>query len=241
MRDLIRRPPGDGWLALLGGGEFSFGETLAADAAWLSHAADGPVGFVPAASGSVDYGHHFADYLEAEHGRVAETIPLYRPRDARRGKNLARLTECAALYLGGGVADHLIETLSGSPAAEALLERLRSGGVVTAIAAAAQALGRVARSIQPGRVVAGLGWLAGGVVEPNFDPAHDRRLRQLLGQPGVSWGLGVPSGSAVLLGPAGEVELVGTVFAARGPDADLEVLGAGRRGDEGDGPPGPPV
>jgi hypothetical protein len=35
-----------GWLALLGGGEFSFGETLAADRAWLAKAAPGPIGFL---------------------------------------------------------------------------------------------------------------------------------------------------------------------------------------------------
>ena len=31
----LARPPGGGWLALLGGGEFSFGETLDADQAWV--------------------------------------------------------------------------------------------------------------------------------------------------------------------------------------------------------------
>ena len=87
----LRRPAGGGWLVLVGGGEFSFGETLDADAAWLEvsgaggggrragggttgggttgEAAGGHVGFIPAASGSVDYGHHFADYLEGEPAR----------------------------------------------------------------------------------------------------------------------------------------------------------------------------
>ncbi|HEX2254505.1 MAG TPA: Type 1 glutamine amidotransferase-like domain-containing protein [Thermoanaerobaculia bacterium] len=222
--DFLRRPPGDGWLALLGGGEFSFGETLEADDAWLARAGEGPVGFVPAASGSVDYGHHFADYLEGEHDRVCEVIPIYRARDGRRGRNAERIRECAAVYLGGGVADHLLEAVEGSPANEALLDRLRSGGVVVAIAAAAQAVGLVARSIKVGRVVPGLGWLPDGVVEPNFDPAHDRRLRQLLAQPGVAWGLGLPAGSAVLLGPDAAVELVGTAFALTGAEEDLLVL-----------------
>jgi cyanophycinase-like exopeptidase len=224
---LVRRVPGAGWLALLGGGEFSFGETLAADEAWLARTGEGPVGFVPAASGSVDYGHHFADYLEGEHGRVVETVPIYRPRDARRGKNLERLAECAAVYLGGGAPDHLLEALAGSPALEIVAERLRQGGVVVAIAAAAQALGRVARSVRVGRFVDGFGWLPGGVVEPNFDPAHARRLRQMLAQPGVAWGLGIPSGAAVLLGPDDAVEVVGTAFAVAGPEGELVPLGSG--------------
>jgi cyanophycinase-like exopeptidase len=220
----FERCPGEGWLALLGGGEFSFGQTLAADRAWLARCGPGPVGFVPAASGSNDYPRHFAAYLVQTFGREVETVPIYRARDARRGRNAERLREVAAVYLGGGVTDHLIETLAGSPAAEALAGRLAGGGMVVAIAAAAQAAGAAARSIAPGQTLPGFGWLPAGVVEPNFDPAHDRRLRRLLQLPGVRWGLGLPSGSAVLLGPGGAGEVVGTVFRLAGPDADLEVV-----------------
>ncbi len=220
----FERCPGDGWLALLGGGEFSFGETLAADRAWVARCGPGPVGFVPAASGSNDYPRHFAYYLEQAFGREVETVPIYRPRDARRGRNAERLRQVAAVYLGGGVADHLVETLAGSPAVAAIGERLAGGGMVVAIAAASQAAGAVARSIAPGQTLPGFGWLPDGVVEPNFDPGHDRRLRRLLRLPGVRWGLGLPTSSAVLLGPRGAVEIVGTVFRLAGPDADLEVL-----------------
>ena len=97
---------------------------------------------------------------------------------------------------------------------------------MVAIAATAHACGVMARSIESGRPIRGLGWLPAGVVEPNFDPAHDRRLRQLLALPEVTWGLGIPSGSAVLLGPEGQVETVGTVFALSDPEGDLGVLAA---------------
>lgn len=221
----IARPPGDGWLALLGGGELTFGETLDADLAWLERTPAGTVGFVPTASGSVDYGQQFATYLEEEHEREAEIIPIYRPRDARRGKNAERVRDAAAVYLGGGIADRLIETLVDSPCHQALLDRLRAGGTVVAIAAAAQALGQVARSIAVGETLPGLGWLRGGVVEPNFDPEHDRRLRKLLAEPGVGWGLGIPAGAAVLAGPAGEVEVVGTAFLLRGAEEEAIEIG----------------
>ena len=49
MLERSNRLDGDGWLALLGGGEFSFGETEEADAAWLAKAPEGPIGFLPAA------------------------------------------------------------------------------------------------------------------------------------------------------------------------------------------------
>ena len=228
----FERCPGEGWLALLGGGEFSFGQTLDADRAWLARCAPGVVGFVPAASGSNDYPRHFAAYLRQAFGRELETVPIYRPRDARRGRNAERLREVAAVYLGGGVTDHLLEALAGSPAAAALGDLLggRGGGMVVAIAAAAQAAGVVARSIAPGKTLPGFAWLPAGVVEPNFDPGHDRRLRRLLQLPGVRWGLGLPAGSAVLLGPGGAAEVVGTAFRLGGPDADLEVLGSGGDG-----------
>lgn len=222
-----KRLPGGGWLALVGGGEFTFEETLDADSAWMEKVApDGPIGFVPAASGSTDYGDHFARYMAEVFDREAVTIPIYRPRDGRRGKNAERIDECAAVYLGGGVTDHLLDALAPSevpsPAAEALLRKLGQGGVVVAIAAAAQALGAAAKSFRPGQTLPGLGWLPGGVVEPNFDPEHDRRLRRLLQAPGASWGVGLPAGSCLLLGPEGVAETVGEIWTLEDPEGDLE-------------------
>jgi len=207
------RIAGNGWLALLGGGEFSFGETEVADRLWLSKVdADAKVGFLPTASGSTEYGGHFADYLRETFGRQAETIPIYRPRDARRAKNVERIAACGALYLGGGVVDQVLDAVHGTPVAAALLEKLRGGGVVVAIAASAQALGQVAPSLLRHEVLDGLGWLPGGVVATSFDPDDDRHLRRLLGQPAVRWGLGIPSGAAVLLGPGGAVAIVGDAY-----------------------------
>jgi len=216
--------PGGGWIALVGGGEFTFEETLDADAAWLERTPPGVIGFLPAASGSVDYGSHFARYMAEVFEREVITLPIYRPRDARRAKNLERIAECAAVYLGGGVADHLLDALADSPAAEALAAKLAAGGVVVAIAAAAQALGTAARSIRPGETIPGLGWLPGGVVEPNFDPEHDRRLRRLLQAPGATWGLGLAAGSCLLLGPEREAELVGEAWTLDHPEGALEPL-----------------
>lgn len=221
----LRRIPGDGWLCLLGGGEFSFGETLEADAAWLDKTAPGTVGFVPAASGSNEYGYHFAEYLSEDFDREVETIPIYRERDARRGKNLERLRTAAAVYLGGGVPDHLLDAVTDTPAVEVLTDVvIRQGGVVVAIAAAAQAVAQGVRSIFRGNVLPGFGWLPQGVVDPNFDPGHDRRLRELVATLGIEWGLGIPAGAAVLLGPDEQVEIVGTAFLLEGEDGDLVPL-----------------
>lgn len=214
----------NGWLALLGGGEFTFGETEEADRVWLEKCPAGPIGFLPAASGSIDYGRHFTVYMKEAFGREVEILPVYRDRDARRGKNCERIRDCAAVYLGGGVADHLIEALAGSPALEALTAKLEAGGVVAAIAAAAQACGVEVRSVAGGRMIPGLGLLPGAVIETNFDPGHDRRLRKLLEGTAGAFGLGIPAGGALLLGPAGTFEAVGTVFRLTGSEGDLEPL-----------------
>jgi cyanophycinase-like exopeptidase len=210
-----------GWLCLQGGGEFSVGETEEADRAWLEKTPPGPVGFVPAASGSADYGRHFAEYLGQEFGREVETIPIYRDRDARRARNVERLGAAAAVYLGGGVADHLLDALAGSPAAQALSAKLQGGGVVVAIAAAAQACGAAARSVSGGRPIPGLGLLPDVVVETNFDPGHDRRLRQLLEASGARRGIGIAAGAALLIGPEGRFEAVGGLFTLASAEGDL--------------------
>ena len=152
------------------------------------------------------------------------TVPIYRPRDARRQKNLDRIDRCAAIYMGGGVTDHLADTLLQSPAMEALASKLGSGGIVVAIAAAAQILGQRARSMFGGESLAGGAWLPGGAVESNFDPGHDRRLRQLMADEGVHWGLGLPAGSALLLGPENQLQYVGPSFLLDDADGDFQVL-----------------
>jgi cyanophycinase-like exopeptidase len=218
------RPPGDGWLALLGGGEFSFGETHDADRAWLDKAPPGTVGFVPAASGSVDYAQLFAGYLRETFARQAETLPVFRGRDGRRGKNAERIAELAAVYLGGGASDQLLEAVADTPVDAAMRTRLAAGGVVAAIAGAAQCLGLAARSVLGARFLPALDWLGGGVVEPNFDPEHDRRLRQLMAQPGAAWGVGIPMGAALLLGPQGAFEVIDGVYLLTRPDGDYTLL-----------------
>jgi hypothetical protein len=42
--------------------------------------------------------------------------------------------------------------------------------------------------------------------------------------PGVEWGLGLPAGSAVLLGPEGEVKTIGMSFILTDAEGDLEPI-----------------
>jgi cyanophycinase-like exopeptidase len=224
MIGLAKRVGGSGTLVLIGGGEFSFGETSEVDAVWTGSAPAGSVGFFPTASGSADYGKHFADYMFQEHGRDVDTVPVYRARDARRQKNVERVMDSAAVYLGGGIGDELVETLADTPVLEAVEERLRSGAFVVAIAAAAQAAGMWVRSLRGRETLAGFDWLESTVVDANFLPTHDHRLRRLMMEADVGYGVGLPASSALLISGDGGLEVVGSVFVLEGADEDLKLL-----------------
>ncbi len=234
MKPALGRIGDRGWLVLIGGGEFSFEETDLADAAWLAKLdPEASIGFVPAASGSEDYANHFGVYLEEYFERRLETLPIYRARDARRGKNAQRLDGMGGVYLGGGVADHLVEALLETVCLEAMARCLDRDGTVVAIAAGAQALGHTFRGLFGGKMLPGLNWLKGGVVETNFDASEsnvhrDRRLRRLVTQKGVRWGLGIPAGSAVLIAADGGYEVLGDAWWLGGPDEDLIPLSSDR-------------
>ena len=66
MKDLrILGAPSNGWLLLIGGGEFSFGETREFDEFLLSKlpADNRTIAFVPVASGSNEYAVHLGAWL----------------------------------------------------------------------------------------------------------------------------------------------------------------------------------
>src|SRR5258705_10524408 len=127
-------------LVLIGGGEFSFGETREIDEYLVREmAADRrTVAFIPAASGSAEYATHLGAYFKQIDPSI-ETInvPIYRPRDARRQKNLNYLVAAGMIYLGGGVTNNLLAAIHESAADIAMREAAANGAVIAAIAAAA--------------------------------------------------------------------------------------------------------
>lgn len=198
-------------LVLIGGGEFSFGETRAVDESLLSRLPAGrrTVAFVPTASGSSEYGIHFGAYLETLDADVKTTnVPIYRGRDNRRQKNLSMLLSAGLVYLGGGVAANLVQTLRESPAELALRDAAASGALVAAIAASASCFGIHTHDLR-GSTLPGLGWIAGTVIEAGFDPADDTGIRRLMSLPDVELGIGIPPQVALVVAGDGSTEIVG--------------------------------
>jgi cyanophycinase-like exopeptidase len=200
-------------LVLIGGGEFSFGETREIDEMLLARLPAGrkSVAFLPTASGSAEYGVHFGAYLRGiDPGVEVINVPMYRGRDVRRPKNLSAISQAGLVYLGGGVTNNLLETLRESTAETVLREAAANGTVVAAIGASASAFGVSARDMRGGAsALPALGWLANTAIETSFVPENDVALRRLMSLPHVSLGIGIPAKTAVVIAADGGAEIIG--------------------------------
>lgn len=197
-------------LVLIGGGEFSFGETRAIDEFLLAQMPAGrrTVAFLPTASGSAEYAQHLGRYFaEIDPSVTTLNVPVYRGRDARRPKNLNAIREAGMVYLGGGVTNNLLGTLRESAAELALREAAASGAVIAAIGAAASAFGAHVRDMRGvSAAIDGLNWIGATAVDAGFD---DTALRRLMSLPDVRLGIGIPAKTALAIRDGGTTEVVG--------------------------------
>jgi len=210
-------------LVLIGGGEFSFGETREIDEYLVrSMPADRrTVAFIPAASGSAEYATHLGAYFkQIDPAMETINVPIYRGRDARRQKNLNQLLGAGMIYLGGGVTNNLLAAMHASAADIAMRDAAANGAVIAAIGAAAACFGTHARDMRGVTTsLPALGWIAGTVIDTAFDPRNDAALRRLMSIPGTQLGLGIPPSTAVAVhaGGSGEIIGAGTIAAFRKP------------------------
>ena len=200
-------------LVLIGGGEFSFGETREIDE-FLVRAMPPErriIAFIPAASGSAEYATHLGAYFkQIDPSLETINVPIYRSRDARRQKNLDHLLRAGMIYLGGGVTNNLLAALHESAADMVLRDAAANGTVIAAIGAAAACFGTHARDMR-GLTAAlpALGWMAHAVVDTAFDPQNDTALRRLMSIPGTQLGLGIPPSIALAIHGDGSTEIIG--------------------------------
>src|SRR5229473_633110 len=129
---------------LIGGGEFSFGETREIDQYIVSKipADNRTVAFLPTASGSAEYAQHLGRYFKTIDPSLETTnVPIYRGRDSRRQKNVDLIRFAGLIYIGGGVTNNLLETLRESAAEIAMRDAAAHGAIIAAIGAAASCFG----------------------------------------------------------------------------------------------------
>lgn len=193
-------------LALIGGGEFSFGETREIDEYLVSRmpADRRTIAFLPTASGSAEYAVHLGEYFKKiDPSLEVVNVPVYRGRDSRRPKNLNTILGAGMVYLGGGVINNLLGTVRESATDIAMRDAASNGTVIAAIGAAASAFGTVTRG------GAGFKWLERTAVETAFDPANDTGLRRLMSSEDVELGVGIPAKTALIVFADGATQIIG--------------------------------
>ena len=200
-------------LVLIGGGEFSFGETREIDEFLARNilADRKTIAFLPTASGSPEYAVHLSKYFKAiDPALETMNVPVYRGRDSRRQKNLNQILAAGMIYVGGGVTNNLLATLRESPAEMAMRDAAANGAVVAAIGAGAACFGTQARDMRStASALPALGWLRNTVVETAFDPENDTMLRRLMSLPDVTAGIGIPPRGAVAINSDGSTSVLG--------------------------------
>lgn len=211
---VLPRIEGSGWIILIGGGEFTFGETREIDEFLLSllPPSNPRIAFLPAASGSTEYATHLGVHFRTlSAGIEVINVPIYRRRDGNRPKNLDLLKGAGLIYVGGGVTAAFLDAIRGSRADEELKRAVEVGVHVAAMGASANGLGRVARDpARPGGALQGLNWIADAAIETSFEASNDEALRRLMSAPEVRLGLGIPRGTAVAIAPDGQSQILGS-------------------------------
>jgi len=201
-------------LVLIGGGEFSFGETREIDERLIrAMPADRrTIAFLPTASGSAEYAAHIGAYFKTiDPGVETINVPVYRGRDNRRPRSVNQIFMAGMIYLGGGVTNNLLETLRESAAEIAMRDAAQDGAVVAAIGAAASCFGTHARNMRgAGSALQALGWLEHTVVDTAFDPENDTMLRRLMSIEGTQLGIGIPPQCALVIRGDGSTEVAGS-------------------------------
>jgi cyanophycinase len=208
----LRWLSGAGWLVLGGGGNWEESETAEMDDRALALADFTlPVVYLPTAAGSLDQGEALIEYYADMGGPNGYVVPILDPMAARDPVNVGRIADAGLVYIGDGDALQLTQVLWQSPALDAIVQVFSRGAVIIGAGAGAAALGAwVMGEVEGAAGGPGWGWLPDVVVAPGFSGAENMPiLRAVLRTQQGLHGFGIPRGSALALGPRGEVETWG--------------------------------
>jgi cyanophycinase-like exopeptidase len=199
-------------LVLIGGGEFSFGETREVDEFLVRQLQRKTIAFLPTASGSAEYATHLGSYFKKIDPEITMiNVPIYRGRDVRRARSLEQLRSAGMIYIGGGVTNTLLSTIRGTPAEEAIRDAASKDTIIAAIGAAAACFGTHVRDMHTAaNALPAFGWIESTVIETAFEASGDTMLRRLMSFPDVKTGIGIPPKTAIAIDAAGNATLLGS-------------------------------
>lgn len=200
---------GEGWLVLVGDGDWrrweasEIGDHILA----LADFSRPPV-YLSAVGGSAEEGEALLDYLAEMGGPRGYVLSLFSAGDAWLDENNRLLAEAGVILLGDGDPLAIAEALRGTPALEGIARAFLEGALVVGLGGGAAALGEWV-VVEGGAGGEGWGWVGCAVVPRFAGASHSPALRAALRARPGSVGLGLPAGTALALGPAGQVETWG--------------------------------
>jgi cyanophycinase len=199
-----------GTLALVGGGEY-LPEMEPVDRALLE-AVRGSLRVVVLPTAAAPDGRKAAERSAAkgiEHftrlGVYVEPVSLLTRADAGSATLAAQIAEATFVYLSGGKAAYLLNTLRGTACWEAIVRVYTRGGVVAGCSAGAMALGgRMFPGRRFWRSVPGLGLAPAVAVIPHADEVPRWLTRFAVRRAGRETGLAAIDGGTALIGTGSE-------------------------------------
>jgi len=198
---------GEGWLVLIGGSSGGWRTTQAIDRAAIDAMSDeAPIAFVPAAGCPSDYGESFLEHYTRLSAPAGYVVPIHDKASAHDPANARRLVQAGLIYFGGGDSRLLLDTLTGTPALDAVVAAFAAGAVIVGASAGAIALAAWGVSADPGvGVLKGWGWLPQAIVSVHHTPERAGALRAALIEHPDLLGIGLPEDGALALSPDGRV------------------------------------
>lgn len=207
---------GEGWIILSGGGDWRRGETDSIDAHVLSLAnLDRPMA-VLLSNGHREEAEAILEHYQALGGPGGQAFVLSQRKEQvfQEDDFLSLLSEAGILYLGGDDPSFLIHSLRSSPAIHKIVKGFATlqGLIIVGAGGGAAALGTwIPGDALLDSEVTGLNFVHHTVVTPHFTRIEQiEALRTMIQSYTGALGLGVPEGSALALGPHGEVETWGS-------------------------------
>lgn len=197
-----------GWLVLSGGGDYLKGETEAIDARMLTRgAADGPLVYINAADPDLEAAEQYLTYLDDLGGRSGYIIDIISEDDVTLK---TKLGEAGVIIIGDGPdRSRLFNSLHGA-AIEGIEQAFEQGALIMGIGIGATVFGEWVLSLDSDNTADGFSWLTrAAIIGGTPSPEEKLKLKALLHSNPIAYGLGIWAGSALTLGPAGNVELWG--------------------------------
>jgi hypothetical protein len=205
---------GRGWLVLSGGGNWHQGETDTIDAHVLGLAnLDRPI-VALFSEGTPEEAEEILEHYTLLGGPTGEAFSLstMTDQDLQDSSFTALLEEAGILYLGGENPTQLVRRLRNTQALKFIVRGFATvqGLILVGAGGAAAALGTWLALSHPGEIARGFGFLRNAIVAPHFTQTEEAPLlHDLLSAHPNQLGLGIPEGTALALGPQGEVQTWG--------------------------------